>query len=634
MVSLTSAFSEGKGGELRFKKSKLKVQGAQVNESQEGINKLKLFYAEKEDHGGWSTPVGLWFNSNEFSTGHPTVSKDGQRLYFASDRDGSKGKTDLYKCTWYNGVWGEPENLGDLINTEASEMFPFLDENEVLYFASDGHEGLGGLDIFRVDLKKEGDLPENMGYPMNSPKDDFGVILKNTELGQSGYFSSNRDGGLGLDDIYAFNLEKKRTLPGKVVDLLTGQPITEAQVVVVNAASETLGQIVTGQNGLFDFSYDWSDQYQARASKANFTKDSLLFSPSELNAGDTVILRITKELLLIKGAITDMVKGDTLDAVRIIVTNENSGEKFGMKTSADGAYSFIGKPNTVYTFDMKKHRYFSETSQVNTEGKFSGEIIHDEKLEEIVIGKPIELDDIHFDLAKWNIRPDAAEELDKFTKQLEDNPSIIVELSTHTDSRGSDSYNLDLSDKRAKSSAEYVIDHGIARERLVGKGYGETKLLNKCDDGVKCSAAEHQRNRRAEFKVTGFLPAKESAEEQGLLWISADYISANMSDPSQIVLVDEGSKGRVDLSGRVVDQDGNPIEGAFITARQAGGQGATQIYTDMQGNFQLKGNQNSTYRIVAQQKGYTEEGIKIETTQTAKSGLEIILTKEKEENQQ
>ena len=615
--------------ELRFQHSKLHVQGAKVTESKEGINKLKLFYAEKSANGQWNTPVELWFNSDEYSTGHPTVSKDGNRLYFASDREGGHGETDIYRSIWYSDVWGEPENLGNIINTEGSEMFPFVDENEVLYYASSGHEGLGGLDIFKVDLNRIEAKPENMGYPMNSPYDDFGLIAKDHGTHQSGYFSSNRIGGLGLDDIYAFNFEKQRSLPGKVVDLLTGNPVSEAHVAMINQDGDTTGYLQTQADGLFDFKYTWGEDYFANARKPSFSEDDLSFNTSDYAAGDTIILRITKELLIIRGTMTDKLKGDTLDAVRIIVLNESTGYKFGIKTLDDGAYSFIGQPNTKYSFSLKKHKYFSEKNILQTDDRKSGEVIHDGQLEEIVIGKPMKLKDIHFDLAKWNIREDASIELDKFTNQLEDNPSIIVELSTHTDCRGSDPYNLDLSDKRAKSSAKYVIDHGIPNERLVGKGYGETKLLNKCDDGVRCTADEHQVNRRAEFMVTGFLPFTESEEEKSLFWIEPDYITASLLKQAneKLVLVDGGKEGQISLSGFVMEENGRPVGNVLISIMEKGINKASQVYSSANGHFELKVKAGKTYRLVAQIDGYLEEGIEVEVKDQALEKLNFELVK-------
>lgn len=617
--------------ELRFQKSKLYVKGAKAEESKEGVNKLKLFYSEKLTNDQWSTPVPLWFNSDEYSTGHPTVSKDGKRLYFASDRDGGLGGTDIYRSVWYNSVWGEPENLGILINTEGDEMFPFVDENEVLYYSSNGKEGLGGLDIFKVDLKAIDSQPENVGYPVNSSMDDFGLIAQDYGDYQSGYFSSNRAGGLGLDDIYAFRFEKRRSIPGKVIHLITGEPIDSASVALVSASGDTTGVIQTVADGIFQFDYGWDASYALSANKLDFTQDQMTFSPKLISTGDTLILKIMKEVLVIKGTVTDKIKGDTLDAVRIIVSNDSTGAKFGMKTGSDGSYSFIGEANTTYSFSMKKHRYFTEVSQLSTGNKRDGEIIHNGSLEEIIIGKPVELNDIHFDLAKWDIRPDAAVELDKFTEQLMDNPSIIVELSTHTDCRGSDSYNLSLSDHRAKSSAEYVIKHGISKERLMGTGYGEQHLLNECDDGVACTEEQHQRNRRAEFKVTGFLPNEESNEEKNLVWISPDFIAAGLAEHAdRLVLVDKGESGEFQLSGYVKTKSGEPLSNVLVSVMEKGQNKASQVKTAANGQFELNVKSGKIYRVVVQLNGYLEEGIEVDTNSVSASSINFELEKDQQ----
>ncbi|UXX79705.1 OmpA family protein [Reichenbachiella carrageenanivorans] len=516
-------------GELRVSNSKIHVQGSKVSASKTGAVKLKLFYSELLKNEKWATPVPLSFNDTNVSSGHPTVSADGKKLYFASDREGGFGGIDLYVSTQTDSIWEAPVNMGASINTEGDEMFPFIDEEGIFYFASNGHMGLGGLDIFYVDLNQFNAKPKNMGYPMNTASDDFGLTIKPDGSDLMGYFSSNRPGGKGLDDIYGFHYTRKKAQPGRVVDLITGLPLEGAEVLAITDAGDTLGRLVTSADGTFSFPYEWNSAYTVSSTKDKYSRDFLAFTPADLPEGDVIELRITKELLVIKGVTYREQNNQELGAVKVIVKNENTGAVFGMTTEANGAYSFLAEPNTTYSFLMKKYRYLSFANDLTTGSERSGEIINNGSLTEIVIGKPIELNDIHFDVAKWNIREDAALELDKFTQKLNDNPSIIVELSTHTDSRGGDRYNLDLSDKRAKSSADYVTAHGISAERLVGRGYGESRLLNGCSNGVKCSKEQHQKNRRAEFKVTGFLPEKMTEEELYILWISPDYRSVNLS---------------------------------------------------------------------------------------------------------
>ncbi|MEP3389251.1 MAG: carboxypeptidase regulatory-like domain-containing protein [Reichenbachiella sp.] len=614
-------------GEVRVSNKKLSVQSSKVNESKSGEVNLKLFYSEIEENGKWSTPVELWFNDANISSGHPTVSRDGQRLYFASNREGGLGETDLYMCHWRNGVWGEPENLGNKINTEGSEMFPFISEDDILYFASNGHMGLGGLDLFEVDLKNEHAKPQNLGYPMNTASDDFGICIQSKGSDQYGYISSNRPGGKGLDDIYAFQYSQHRSIPGQVVDLLTGLPVDNASVQVVNAAGDTVEQALTFSNGTFNFEYDMDHRFTVLAGKSDYSKDMSRFSPQQWPEGDTLVLRIMKDRLVVRGTITDEVRGDSLAQARVIVTNETTGEKFGIVTEADGAYSFLGHPNSTYSFMFKKYRYFSETDRLEIGDQHNGEIIFDRDLEKIIIGKPIGLNDIHFDLAKWDIRPDAAVELDKFTETLMENPSIIVELSTHTDSRGGDQYNFDLSDKRAKSSADYVAAHGVDHARILGQGYGESHLVNNCSNGIRCPESEHQKNRRAEFMITGFLPDALTEEEKKLLWIDADYISEHMSDEDrkEFVLVEQNSTGPTLLSGQVKDAMGNALKDAVVTMVVKGAHRATQVYTDEQGNFELRVNSHAIYKLIVQQDEFMDEGILVEIEDESIMDLSIQL---------
>lgn len=597
-------------GHLRVEDKKLRVQGQRIEESKEGINKLKLFFTEMDDKGGWKIPKELHFNSDEYSTGHPTLSKDEQRLYFASDREGGLGETDIYVCQWRNGVWGEPENLGDKINTEGSEMFPYIDENDVLYFASNGHRGLGGLDIFKVDLKAKDLTPKNMGYPLNSSNDDFGMIVKEEGDYLHGYFSSNRAGGLGLDDIYEFKYLLRMNVPGQVIDIITGQPIANAQAGVSEESldANVMGVINTDALGIFNYSYKLDDEYFVAATKKDYNRDTMTVRPIEY-IGDTISLHIMKNLL-ISGVVSDKIKGDTLSAVKVLVTNEKTKKKFGLVTKEDGHYSFLADSNTKYSFEYRKHKFFTSRSSVDTGDRQSGVIIHDGEMEELFVGKPIVLDDIHYDLAKWNIRPDAAIELDEFHELLQENPSIIVELSAHTDCRSSDNYNMNLSDKRAKSAAQYLFGKGIPDKRLSGRGYGETKLLNECADGVSCSEDQHQANRRTEFMVTGFLPDQIPQDERDLLWIEPEYVAAGLAKESSVVLVSYGTKGSKIIKGAVEDETGRAVSGAMITLMVEGTNEALHVLSEDDGSFVVKVYPDKSYTLIIEKDGFIEEGEK------------------------
>ncbi len=316
-------------------------------------NRLKVYRSKLNEKGEWSIPEALPFNSDSYSVAHPTLSVNEKKMYFSSDMPGGIGESDLYEVTINaDGTFGTPQNLGLLINTEGKETFPFISANNNFYFSSDGHVGLGGLDVFTINKfdKKEQWEIKNIGKPINSRADDFAIIV-NDEM-RKGYFSSNRSEGKGKDDIYSFSyLEIKKKEEPKI------------------------------------------------------EKDTLKIPE-----------------------ITEIKKGDDL-------------------------------------------------------------------------GKTIELNPIYFDLDKSFIRPDAALELDKIVTVLKKYPKIKIQVRSHTDSRAIWYYNTALSKRRAKSTRAYLIKNGINSSRISSRGFGESRLLNKCKDYVVCTEEEHQLNRRSEFIV-------------------------------------------------------------------------------------------------------------------------------------
>ncbi|MBB6240309.1 outer membrane protein OmpA-like peptidoglycan-associated protein/tetratricopeptide (TPR) repeat protein [Pedobacter sp. AK013] len=387
---------------------RLKKQPTTVN--------VEIFSSTKGADGVWGEPVSFAYNNvNKYSVGDPFISADGNSLYFASNMPGGLGGTDIYVCLKTDGgAWGKPINLEE-VNTEGNERSPVFDEKDNFYFSSDGRIGMGGLDVYRA-LKEKGKIGhiENMGYPFNSPHDDFGFSLN--EKGGIVYLSSNREGGLGSDDIYTIDQKMILAfrLEGRVSDKGSSQPVAGA-LVTLERVNGTVLKTETDENGYYNFNLAKESEYHVSAEKTNYRSD-------------------VKNLTTI-----------------------------GLTTSS------------VLTQNLQ--------------------------LEAIVINKAIKLENIYYDFDKWNIRPDAAIELDKLVKIMIDNPTIWIELGSHTDSRGKDSYNLKLSQKRAESAVQYIISRGIDKNRIAAKGYGETQLLNKCGNGVNCTEEEHQLNRRTEFKI-------------------------------------------------------------------------------------------------------------------------------------
>ena len=374
-------------------------------------------------NGEWDNITELPFNNNESSFAHPALSLDEKTMYFASDMDGTTGYSDIYKVKRNDdGSFGSPENLGSEINTTGRESFPSIDKDGNLYFASDGHLGLGGLDLFKANINADGSFekPKNLGERINSPKDDFAATFYDKT---SGFFTSNRDNGKGFDDIYYFN-EKlcKQKADGIVYDAQTKQPISITTVILFNDEMNEVEKIVTDEKGYYSFNVDCGKKYYIRALKDEY-------EPAEVKL--------------------------TTNAV-----NE--------------------KVNTNDLYLSKKQIPIDEGTD---------------------LAKIFNISKIYFDLDKSNIRPDAEVHLQKIIEVLKQYPNMVIDIRSHTDSRQTHKYNEALSDRRAKSTLEYIVKNKIARNRLTAKGYGETQLVNKCADDVNCTEDEHQMNRRSEFII-------------------------------------------------------------------------------------------------------------------------------------
>jgi peptidoglycan-associated lipoprotein len=417
-----------------------------------GVQKKKTMgcelYSSKKEGANWSEPELIPFfvvdekdDSTQITVGHPAMSADGKKLVFASDAAGGKGGRDLWlsKFDEEKKRWGTPVNLAS-VNTPGNEMYPFIHNDGTLYFGSDGHMGMGGLDIFMADAQGDSWVNvTNMRSPINSAGDDFAIIFEKEQ--EKGYFTSNREGGKGSDDIYSFMLPAlKFTLSGVVTDFKTKKPIKDAVVSIVG---------------------------------------------------------------------TD---GSSLETT----------------TDAQGKYAIDLAPATSYVITAgKKDYYLNKTGKTTTVGfEEDKALVADFELDPI--NRAIDLPNIFYDLAKWDLRPESKVSLDGLVETLNDNPTIVIELGSHTDLRGSDSDNLALSQKRAQSVVDYLIENGIEAGRLVAKGYGETvpKVLDVAVGSLPLGSVlneafinklgskddqelAHQQNRRTEFKVlrTDFVPS-------------------------------------------------------------------------------------------------------------------------------
>lgn len=400
------------------------LDGKQGKDKQQ-VTLLKLYKATLVE-GQWKNVMELPFNSNQYSIAHPALSIDDKTLYFASNMPGTLGQSDLFKVTINDdGTYSVPENLGNSINTEGRETFPFISDDNELYFASDGRPGLGGLDIYvaKIEISNSFSEVQNVGSPVNSSYDDFALLIDSKS--RNGFFTSNRVGGKGYDDIYKFTeirkLSCEQNLTGIVTDMQTAAILAGAKVSLFDEKFQLLKECIADDKGHYNFEIECAKKYYVRAEKQGYEGKEENISIAKTTGTTDLSLDLEQRIKPI-GVGTDLAK--TLDI-------------------------------------------------------------------------PI----VYFDLDKSAIRKDAAFELEKIVVVMNQYPNMKIDVRSHTDSRQSKQYNDELSDKRAKSTINWLIERGINPARLTGKGYGETQLVNLCSDGVKCTEAQHQLNRRSEFII-------------------------------------------------------------------------------------------------------------------------------------
>lgn len=423
-VPVTTEYHEGKpvftkdGKTMYFTRNNF--NGKRINKGKKSTVNLKIFRAKRVNNI-WTDVTELPFNSNNYSVGHPALSLDEKSLYFTSDMPGGYGKTDIYKVSIDNeGNYGTPENLGGKINTSEREVFPFVTKKGDLYFSSDGHFGLGLLDIYKAKItsNKQYKIIENLGSPFNSNKDDFAFYLHDN--GKYGFFSSNRKQGKGDDDIYSFYVYEEtpceQNIEGFVVDYKTKKPISKGIVTIINQNGEIIDEVLTDDKGKYMLPKIMCD-----------------------------------EMYTLKG------------------------HKFDYRSTQKVIDITSTEPSTDVNLSLMP----------------------------LVIENQIVIKPIYFDLNKYNIRDDAKYELENIYTVMTRHPELIIRIESHTDSRGTVAHNFSLSNKRALATKNYLIKRGVSPKRIISaRGFGESRLLNNCDDeNTKCSEEEHSVNRRSYFFI-------------------------------------------------------------------------------------------------------------------------------------
>jgi outer membrane protein OmpA-like peptidoglycan-associated protein len=441
---------------------KIKKKDKKKNKTKSTAN-IQIFKATINKDGEWTNLIWLPFNSNQFSSGHPALNKDDTKLYFVSDRPGSYGKTDIFVVDIYeDGTYSEPRNLGDKINTPERDMFPFISHDNILYFSSDGREGYGELDVFATKIfDTTVSEPINLEGPVNSEKDDFAYII-NDETNR-GYFSSNRDGAKGDDDIYSFKasppifIECKQMITGIIKDENNFEIVPKALIVLFDEQDNELQKMLSNEtDGSFNFDASCNTTYKLRGYIEGYLIGEVeIKTVNDLDVGPIdVILNVNTDLI------------PKMDSDMNVVTDANTDSE----------------PET----DLKS------TADAN---------IAENTKSELADKNNIKINTIYFDFDKYNIRYDAKLELDRIVKVMKEYPEMAIDVSSHADSRGTYSYNIELSNNRAESTIQYLVNMGIDSDRLSGKGFGEGQLVTNCPDEVSCTEYQHQLNRRSEFLV-------------------------------------------------------------------------------------------------------------------------------------
>ena len=408
------------GTKAVFTRSNSTKNNRKQAKDEDDYNNLYLYEMTMVD-GEWTNIQPLPFNNESFSCMHPSLSPDGKMLFFSSDMPGGMGKNDIYISTHNGTQWTDPVNLGDVINTMEDEVFPVIRGDE-LYFASNGHPSIGGLDIFKSDFEDESwAKPKNLNFPINSTSDDFSMIMEKGDT--TGYFSSNRE---GVDRIYEF-------------------------------------------------------------------------------------LKKPSGRVFIDGTAREEATGEALSNVKVILKNNVTGEVIReIITDDEGKFEFVLLPERMYKIEGSKEGFFRETYERSTINQYYDEevellfsmaeivTIEDDPLKRYTLNK------IYYDLDDYRIRYDAALELDKLVRILKENETLHIRILSHTDSRGEDDYNLNLSNQRANSVVDYLVRNGINKQRLEYRGMGETQLINDCVNGAECTDEKHEENRRTEFVITKY----------------------------------------------------------------------------------------------------------------------------------
>ncbi len=519
---------------------------------------LKIYQAQKSTDD-WVNIQELPFCSDNFSTAHPSLSSDGSKLYFSSNRPGGFGGMDIYVVEKLGDRWSAPKNLGAKVNTKGNEIFPFIYGNDILFFSSNGLGGLGDLDVFFTDVNQVDTFqPVNLEAPINSAKDDVGFIL--SKDGKKGFIGSNRPNGSGGDDIYTFEVQngtllnvdaQKIDMTMTVVDEATGKEVSGVAIYLLKA--DKSGSIegddfydvelvhntdknmqiqlsrkktmdlgtpngFSDERGAMQASLEMEQNYVFFLNKQGYDiKEHFYTTQGKKGKVDIKVPIKIRNCATVSGIVTNQKTHSPIPFADLKISKSCSGDVTPLKADANGVFEYCLPAGCTGTFKADKEGYIQGlinlTNPKGNKDPLKAEImllafdntptkkIESEGSGKLAKGSVIVLENIYYDFNKAFIRAGAAQELDALYKLMVQYPSMKIELISHTDSRGEKAYNLELSEQRAISAKNYLISKGINGDRITAKGMGESQPRNKCVDGVPCTEEEYQYNRRTEVKI-------------------------------------------------------------------------------------------------------------------------------------
>ncbi len=491
-----------------------------LQEEDVSTRKLQITVASLSE-GKWSLTGVLPVNSIDYNVAHPALRNDGNMLVFSSDKPGGKGGMDLYYCTRQaKNSWSEPVNIS-AFNTAENEIFPSFDSEDNLTFSSSGLPGLGGLDLFIS--KNTGctfSPPVNLKAPINSSYDDFSLITNNNL--ESGYISTNRFGTTETYDIAYFSKKMvvkqvKPVVKISVTDKYTHTPLPYVSVSVKDEKGGIVFQGLTGPDGVLIIEDLPDDNYRVQGILNDVTTTITSINKEEFSK-ELIEKKITHNdpRFTLSGIVTDAITDKPVTGVKVTCENTVLNHMNSKITAGDGKFFFqLEQASDFKVTGELKGWLSSEEITATTKGLDRSKDLYVKiklKMQQPSTGEKIRLDKIYYDYDKCDIKPMAAKELDRLVKLMNDFPDMKIELSSHTDSRGSDTYNQKLSQCRADAAVKYILGKGILNSRITAVGYGESRLVNGCSNGVNCTETQHQKNRRTEFEIVSCSSCPEIAK--------------------------------------------------------------------------------------------------------------------------